>query len=97
METILKRRDRVRNSIQETIENWRGNFSNTKTVNSIWKLIPGFIAQTIWKERNKRVFQNETQSINFTKYTITQNIKQTILSKGKVGRDKNISIWTYRF
>lgn len=62
--TILQRTDRVRNSIQETIENWSGNFSNTQLVNTIWKLTPGFIAWTIWKERNRRVFLNEIRGIN---------------------------------
>lgn len=92
VKTILKRMDRIRNSIQETTENWRGNFSNTQLVNKIWKLIPGFIAWKIWKERNRRVFLNETRGINYTKDTILQNIKQTILSKGRMEQDKNVSI-----
>lgn len=92
METILKRTNRVRNSIQETIENWRGNFSNTQMVNTIWKRIPGFITWSVWKERNKIVLLNETRNINFIKDTILQNIRETVLSKGKVEQDKNIPI-----
>lgn len=92
METILKRKDRVRNSIQETIQNWRGNFSNTQLVNTIWKLILGFIAWKILKEINRQVFLNETRGINYTKDTILQNIKKTFLSKGRMEQEKNISI-----
>jgi len=79
VESTLKRTDRIRNSIQETIENWRGNFSITQSVNTIWKLIPGFIAWKIWKETNKLVFLNETRDLNHSRNTILQNIKQTVL------------------
>lgn len=90
-ETILQRMDRVMNSIQETIENWSGNFSNTQVVNTIWKLILGFIPWTIWKQRNQRVFLNENRSINHLKDSILQNIKQTIIAKGRMEQNKNIS------
>ncbi len=41
--------------IQEIIEKWRGNFSGNQRVNTIWKIIPGFITWTLWKERNRNI------------------------------------------
>ena len=78
MEEILEAYDRNRDSIQETIINWRRNFSRIRRVDSIWKCTPGFIAWTIWKERNRRIFTEEVRNIEFAKDSITINIRQLI-------------------
>jgi len=52
-------------------------------VNKLWKIILEFIVWTVWKERNRRVFQNETRNIEFIKGTIMQNIRETVLTRGK--------------
>eukprot|EP00253_Pinus_taeda_P006873 PITA_06873 len=78
MEEILEASDRNRDSIQETIINWRRNFSRIRRVDSIWKCTPGFIAWTIWKERNRRIFTEEVRNIEFAKESITINIRQLI-------------------
>jgi len=83
MEEILEASDRNRDSIQETIINWRRNFSRIRRVDSIWKCTPGFIAWTIWKERNRRIFTEEVRNIEFAKDSITINIRQLIQAKCK--------------
>lgn len=90
-EAILQKTDRLKNSIQETIENWRSNFSNNQLVNTIWKIILGFIAWSIWKERNRRVFLNETRNLNHSIDIILQNVKQLPLVKGRIEQDTKIS------
>eukprot|EP00253_Pinus_taeda_P022901 PITA_22901 len=59
MEAILEDSDRNRDSIQDSITNWRRNFSRIHRVDSIWKCTPRFITWTIWKERNRRIFTEE--------------------------------------
>eukprot|EP00253_Pinus_taeda_P019464 PITA_19464 len=44
---------------------------------------PGFIAWTIWKERNRRIFTEEVRNIEFAKDSITINIRQLIQAKCK--------------
>lgn len=59
--------------------------------NSIWKILPGFITWTIWKERNRRVFQNEHRNIEHSQETLTQNIRQLILVKCRAEPDNQAS------
>eukprot|EP00253_Pinus_taeda_P013812 PITA_13812 len=90
-ENTLQQTDRTRVSIHGTIENWRGNFSSNQRVNIIWKIMPGFITWTIWKERNIRVFLNETRDINYSIEIIIQNIRQLVLVKSKADQDSKAS------
>jgi hypothetical protein len=92
MENILGASDRNRDSIQETITNWRSKFSRVNRVEGIWKSAPGFIVWTIWKERNRRIFKEEIRSLELAKESITINIKQLIQAKCKVEADEKPTI-----
>eukprot|EP00253_Pinus_taeda_P010319 PITA_10319 len=81
MEDLLSNSDRQLDSIHDTILNWRTNFSGTQRVNNIWKSAPGFLLWSIWKERNRRIFQDEVRNINFSKDSILSNIQQLIHAK----------------
>lgn len=81
LEDLLSNSDQQLDSIHDTILNWRTNFSGTQRVNSIWKSAPGFLLWSIWKERNRRIFQDEVRNINFSKDNILSNIRQLILAK----------------
>eukprot|EP00253_Pinus_taeda_P029800 PITA_29800 len=87
MEAILEDSDRNRDSIQDTITNWRRNFSRIRRVDSIWKCTPGFITWTIWKDRNRRIFTEEVRNLEFAKDSITINIRQ--LAQAKCKADSN--------
>jgi len=91
METIMHQTSRDRESIQNTIMNWPSKYSNNSKINSIWKVMPGFITWTIWKERNRRIFQNEHRNTEHSQITLTQNIHQLILVKCKADPDNQAS------
>eukprot|EP00253_Pinus_taeda_P029955 PITA_29955 len=59
METTMQQTNRDRGSIQNTIMNWPSDYSNNSRINSIWKVPPGFITWTIWKERNRIAPDNQ--------------------------------------
>lgn len=75
--------NRNRESIQDTIQNWQKNFSKNSRFNSIWKVMPGFLTWTIWKERNRRIFQHEYRNTEHAIDTLMGNIKQLIQVKVK--------------
>lgn len=79
----MQQNSREKDSIQNTITNWPSNYSENQQVNNIWKALPGFITWTIWKERNRRIFQNEYRNTEHSRITLTQNICQLILIKCK--------------
>eukprot|EP00253_Pinus_taeda_P028075 PITA_28075 len=84
MEAIMEDTDRNRDSIQDSITNWKRKFSRINRVDSIWKCAPGFITWTIWKERNRRIFTEENRNIECAKESILINIKQLVQAKCKV-------------
>eukprot|EP00253_Pinus_taeda_P009771 PITA_09771 len=83
VEGILSSSDRNRDSIHSTVLDWKTNFSSIQRVNSIWKSVPGFLLWSIWKERNRRIFQDEHRNIDFSKDNIITNIQQLIQTKCK--------------
>lgn len=72
--------------------NWQSGFSSNLRINSIWKDLLGFITWTIWKERNRIIFQNEHRDINHSLNTITQNVRQLILVKCREEPDNQASV-----
>jgi len=91
MEGTLCATNRDRGSIFNTILNWRSIFSNNQRVNNIWKIMPGFLLWTVWKERNRRIFQDECRNTEFAKEIILTNIKQLIQTKCKVDPKEKLS------
>jgi hypothetical protein len=55
---IMRTSDRLRDSILETLVNWRDLAFHSPFLNRIWQLLPGFILWKTWKERNRRLFRN---------------------------------------
>jgi hypothetical protein len=55
---IMRTSDRHRDSILETIANWRDEEFHSPLLNRIWQLLPGFILLKTWKERNIRLFRS---------------------------------------
>jgi hypothetical protein len=55
---IMRTSDRERDSIIDTITNWRDQVFQSPLLNRIWQLLLSFILWQVWKERNRRFFRN---------------------------------------
>jgi hypothetical protein len=53
---IMHTSDRHRDSIIDSIMNWRDQDFHSALLNRIWQLLLGFILWKTWKERNRRLF-----------------------------------------
>lgn len=63
------------------MRNWHHNPYQSKILNFLWKLIPGFVMWAIWKEQNGRIFNNHIRSLNDIWKIINHNIEETISLK----------------
>ena len=70
---------RTQGDIVSTVRNWARNPFKSKLLNSLWKLIPGFLMWTQWKERNRRIFKNQSMPLDSLWNTVCQNIRETLL------------------
>jgi ribonuclease HI len=57
---IMRTSDRKRDNIIDTITDWRDQVFQSSFLNRIWQLLPGFILWQVWKERNRRLFRNDS-------------------------------------
>jgi hypothetical protein len=57
---IMCTSDRKRDNIIDTITYWRDQVFHSSYLNRIWQLLPGFILWQVWKERNRRLFMNDS-------------------------------------
>jgi hypothetical protein len=64
-----------------TINIWKENYSENEEVNLCWTLIPGMIIWAIWKERNRRIFRNQSWTTGKIKETIISITRETIQSR----------------
>eukprot|EP00253_Pinus_taeda_P002977 PITA_02977 len=87
----MQQNNRDKDSIQNTILHWPSDYSNNLKINNIWKVLPGFLTWTIWKERNKRIFQNDQRNLEFSQLTLTENVHQLILEKCSAVPDSQLS------
>jgi len=67
--------------ITTILRNWDPHPYQSKILNFLWKLIPGFVMWAIWKERNGRIFKNHTKSLDDIWNIIKQSIEETISLK----------------
>jgi exonuclease III len=83
----MRRSQRNRSSIRETLANWDAVSFYNPILQRIWQLLPGFILWAIWKERNKRIF-NSSSSPPFTTWDrVTRFIRETVLSSSWLQED----------
>lgn len=72
---------RTHGDINATVRNWDHNPYQSKILNFLWKLIPGFLMWTIWKERNSRIFKDHSRPLENIWKIICQNIEETLSLK----------------
>jgi ribonuclease HI len=75
---IMRKSDRQRESVIDTIAEWRDQAFHSPLLNRIWKLLPSFILWKIWKERNIRVFRNLSQPWQHCWHQCRNHILETI-------------------
>jgi len=63
----------------ELIFQWHKETFHCKVVQRAWNLISPFILWMVWKERNRRVFQNSTKDPEVIWERIVENMRETIL------------------
>eukprot|EP00253_Pinus_taeda_P022226 PITA_22226 len=76
--TIFNQSDRDKESITNTLNNWRNNFSDYEILNSAWALFLSFIIWNVWKERNKIIFKEEKNSSLRLLEQILKQLKETV-------------------
>ena len=75
---IFNQSDRDKESITNSLNNWRNNFSDYEVLNVSWALYPSFIIWNMWKERNKRIFKQEKNSSLRLVELILKQLKETV-------------------
>jgi hypothetical protein len=94
---IFQQSNRTQGNIYATINNKNESYSENEEVNLCWTLILGMIIWTIWKERNQRIFKNESLPEGKINEKIISMTRETVQSSnyqnGKVqlaGRDSRV-------
>lgn len=82
MDFIFKKTDRIRDNIQYIIRKWQGDYTKNEVVNLTLCLVPNFILWAIWKERNRRIFQNKKLLAKRLVELIRSQLKEIVISKG---------------
>jgi hypothetical protein len=78
---IFRQSNRIRGNINATINNWNEGYNENEMVNLCWNLTSGMIIWAIWKERNRRIFRNESIPTERIKEAIVSQIRETVQSR----------------
>ena len=78
MEKCNRRTSRRVGDIVNTIRNWPNNPFQCLFLNTLWKLLPGFIYWILWKERNSRIFRNHSSLLDTLWNQLKQNLQETL-------------------
>jgi hypothetical protein len=70
----------TRGDINTTINKWNESYNENEMVNLYWNLMLGMIIWGIWKERNRRIFRNESLREEKLKEAIISQIRETVQS-----------------
>jgi len=73
-----QKRGRVIGDIINTIRTWVINPYKSRLLNSLWKIIPGLLIWTIWKERNIRIFKNQCTPLDNIWSNFCNNLWETL-------------------
>eukprot|EP00253_Pinus_taeda_P025774 PITA_25774 len=73
---------RVRGDINNTLRSWPQQPYQCNILNTLWQIIPGIVMWNIWKERNRRVFKDQTMDLEQVWTIIKQNLQETLSIKG---------------
>jgi hypothetical protein len=77
---IYRQSNRVRGDIRATIKTGRRGIAIMRWLTCAWGLTSGMVIWAIWKERNRRIFRNESQPTSRIKDIIITQIRETVQS-----------------
>jgi hypothetical protein len=75
---IMRTSDRLRDSVIDTLSNWRDKAFSSPYLNRVWQLLPGFVLWQIWKERNRRIFRNQAHPWSHCWSLCQRNLMETL-------------------
>lgn len=73
-----QRRSRLGENITLSLSHWPQNPYKSEILNQLWKLIPGIVLWSIWKERNKCIFKNKQSNIESIWNLICNNLQENL-------------------
>lgn len=73
-----QKRCRVSKDIINSIRHWHQNPYKSELLNQLWRMIPGLLLWTIWKERNKCIFKDQSIPVEIIWGNFCLNLKETL-------------------
>jgi len=89
---------RIQGDLNMTLRKWKQSPFKSNLLNALWCIIPGLTLWNLWKERNRRIFKDQTRPLEKIWNTIHQNITESLSLKDWSPEDlpttpKEINIW----
>lgn len=78
IEFRCQKRGKVIEVITNTIRNWTIEPYKSRLLNSLWKIIPGLLVWTLWKERNGCIFKNQCTPLDIIWHNFCNNLQETV-------------------
>eukprot|EP00253_Pinus_taeda_P029276 PITA_29276 len=72
---------RVIGDLNNNLRNWPQKPYQSNILNSLWKIIPGIVMWNLWKERNRRIFKNQSMDGQQVWKIINKNVQETLSIK----------------
>lgn len=84
--------------IIDIIRNWPRHPYNSNLLNTLWQLIHGLLLWSLWKERNKIIFKNQSTSLDIIWSNLNSNLQESLAlqswqQEGLPKQPKEIAIW----
>eukprot|EP00253_Pinus_taeda_P031502 PITA_31502 len=73
--------------IIDTIRQWPKSPYDSEILNHLWNIIPGIVIWNIWKERNRRIFKNQSSTTEEIWIRMHSNLKETMHLKSWTKED----------
>lgn len=75
---IFQQTDMDKNSICNTLTNWRKGFTDNEVLAIAWALFLSFIVWNVWKERNNQIFKEVKRTSQCIFELILKHLKETV-------------------
>eukprot|EP00253_Pinus_taeda_P029767 PITA_29767 len=76
-----QRDGRVLGDLKSTLRNWTQKTYQSNLLNTLWQITPGLLMWNIWKERNRRIFKDQSMTLEHIWKGLHHNIQETLSLK----------------